>query len=533
MRTFARFLFALFALKQPLTAKTAKKEDAKVRKELRILLTLNVKNGASVVIVALVKKLWLITGASVREQARWAKQHLYTLLILSPLVFGMSYMTISRMAEEAPAWQPSLWGSFLIFFTLVGGIIGLSLTRASSEIYHLRRPESVLDALPVSLATHLHGALLKRLTRTAVIAVLATGARALLGAGGLFDAAVLLPFLFFITVTSLAETLSALNWIHWAHTKSRVVALTALLAVIVSAMLAALLLLLIVRPSVLPVWSSRWLIFGGVGWTLALYFLIRMLHERWRGLDIEYAKRLQAGSSLSAFGARVLQKRFERAVAVQLARDLQLTLRAFSSAVYVALFISILLLAALLAVLTTGLLPPLESVPGWFEATWMPSVIAAKIACVLMSATCAMLVAVLVAYQLPYFWLERAAGATGRQMWETKLWYARLVSLPVPLIVWLVSLLSGTVPLFYALPLLAECVWLWWLVSTLFGALAFETPERPELAIVLMISAGATFGLFVSVFWPIGIVLYAMNVIRGISERGHGRANYCLLTEGD
>jgi len=163
----------------------------------------------------------------------------------------------------------------------------------------------------------------------------------------------------------------------------------------------------------------------------------------------------------------------------------------------------------------------------------LPSVMAAKIACVLVSASGAILVSVLVAYQLPHFWLERAVGAGGKQMWETKLWYARLVSLHAPVIVWLLSLLTGTVPLFYAVPLLAECVWLWWLVSTLAGALAFEVPDRPELAIVLMISSAVVFGLFVSTFWPIGIALYAMNVIRGLSERGHGRANYCLLTEGD
>ena len=87
--------------------------------------------------------------------------------------------------------------------------------------------------------------------------------------------------------------------------------------------------------------------------------------------------------------------------------------------------------------------------------------------------------------------------------------------------------------MFYAVPLLLECLWEWWLVSTLIGALAFEIPDRPELAIVLMISFGAMFGLFVTIFWPIGIVLFALNGIRGLTIRGHARANFCLLTEGD
>jgi hypothetical protein len=357
--------------------------------------------------------------------------------------------------------------------------------------------------------------------------------RALAGAGRLFDAAVLLPLACFILITALAEVFAALSWIHWGHTKNSLAAAGALLTGIVSAMCAGVLLLLILRPVVLPVGSGRWIILCGAVWAVLLYLLTRVLHGRWRASDIEYAKRLQAGGKLSAFGARFLTRRFERAVAVQLARDLQLTLRAFSSAVYVALFIFALLLAALLTVLVTGWLPEAAAEPGWFDATWLPAVMAVKIACVLASAACSILVAVLVAYQLPHFWLERATGASGKQMWETKLWYARLVSLLSPLAVWLISLMTGAVPLFYALPLLAECIWLWWLVSTLIGSLAFETPDRPELAIVLMISSGAVFGLFVTIFWPIGFVPFATNVIRSLTERGAGRAKYCLMTEGD
>lgn len=479
------------------------------------------------------KKLRLVIGASVREQVRWAGQHLYTLLILSPLVFGISYATVSRLAEEAPAWQPSFRLSLLLCAGFVYSLIGLSLTRASTEIYHLRRPESVLDALPVPLSTQLHAACSKRIARAALFGLLILIVRALAGAGRFTDVSVLPPLACLILIIALAEIFTALNWIHWGHTKNSLAAVGAMLTGIVSAMLAGLLLLRMLRPAVLPVGINRWLVACGAVCMVALYLLTRVLHERWRASDIEYAKRLQAGGKLSVFGARLLTRRFERAVAVPLARDLQLTLRAFSSAVYVALFMFVLMLVVLITVLITGWLPVAASVPGWFDATWLPSVMAAKITCVLASASCSILVAVLVAYQLPHFWLERATGATGKQMWETKLWYARLLSLPSPLIVWLISMASGTVPLFYALPLLAECVWLWWLVSLLIGSLAFEVPDRPELAIVLMISSGAVFGLFVTLFWPIGLVPFATNVIRGLTERGHRRAKFCLMTEGD
>lgn len=479
------------------------------------------------------KKLKLVIGASLREQMRWAGQHLYTLLILSPLVFGISYMTVSRLADEAPQWQPTLRLSLILSVVFVLSLVGLSLTRAIGEIYHLRRPESLLDAMPLSFETLLHAALLKRVTRILVLGLVLLIARALFSTGTVFDTSALLPLLLFIALTALAQTLAAVNWIHWGHTKNKVAAMGAMLSILLSATLAGLLLVNILRPGMSAGWNKNWLLIIGFVWLIVLYFLTLVSHQRWRASDIEFAKRIQAGNRLSAFGSSFLEKKFERGVAVQLARDLQLTFRGFSSAVYVALFISVLLLATLATVLMTGWLPAATAEAGWFEATWLPSVMAAKIASVMVSAACATLVAVLVAYQLPYLWLERAAGATGRQMWETKLWYARLVSLFSPLLVWLVALLSGTVPLFYAVPLLLECVWLWWLVSTLTGALAFEVPDRPELAIVLMISSAAVFGLFVTLFWPIGIALYALNLIRGLIDRGHARANYCLILEGD
>lgn len=479
------------------------------------------------------KKLILVIGASARDQLRWAVEHLYTLLILTPLVIGILYATVSRLASEAPTWQPSFQLSLSISAVFVLSLIGLSLTRAAAEIFHLRRPESMLDPLPVSLSTQLHAALLKRIARTVVVALVVLTVRALTGIEKTTGTPVLLPLSLLILVIALTEALSALNWIHWGHARSKFVAASSVLAVVFSSVLAGLLLVMMLRPLIVPVWIGRWLIMSGGLWVIFLYVLTRDVHRRWRASDIEYAKRLQAGSSLGVFGAGFLQRRFRRAVAMQVARDLQLTLRAFSSVVYVALFMFVLLLIVLVTVLTTGWLSTVAAVPGWFEVTWLPTVLAVKITCVLATASCSILVAVLVTYQLPYFWLERAVGTTAKDMWETKLLYTRVVSVAAPGVAWLIAVLSGTVPLSYALPLLLECFWLWWIVSTLIGALAFEIPDRPELAIVLMISFGAMVGLLVAVFWPVGIVLFALNGIRGLTLRGHSRAAFCLITEGD
>lgn len=168
---------------------------------------------------------------------------------------------------------------------------------------------------------------------------------------------------------------------------------------------------------------------------------------------------------------------------------------------------------------------------GWFEATWLPGVLAVKIASVLAAVSLIALVPVLVAHESAHVWLERAVGVKGAEVWRAKLWYARLVSLPAPVAAWIVGALSGEVAGFYLLPLLGELVWLWWLVSTLAGSLAFETPEQPGLALVLMCCIGLAAGGFVAFLWPMGLAVYAMGMDQ-IRMRGQHRAHLYLYAEG-
>jgi hypothetical protein len=187
---------------------------------------------------------------------------------------------------------------------------------------------------------------------------------------------------------------------------------------------------------------------------------------------------------------------------------------------------------ALITTLTTEGLPPPVHEPAWLDATWLPQVIAIKAACVLVVVTLASLLPVLIAYELPHMWLERAAGTTGLDLLRAKIWYARLVTTPAPLIIWCAGSLTGTSPVYYALPLLAECLWLWWLVSSLMGALSFEMPTRPDLAIIVIGTLGLALGLVAAALWPVGLLLYpyAMN---SLGERGRHPARYYLITEGE
>jgi hypothetical protein len=247
---------------------------------------------------------------------------------------------------------------------------------------------------------------------------------------------------------------------------------------------------------------------------------------------MEYARRLQSPNRFSVVSARVIERRFSPKVAAQLARDLQLTLRAFSSAVYVALAIFALWVAILVALLAAGALPQYKVSEGFLEMSWLPASMAIKFACVFATVSLASLVSVLIAYELPMMWLERATGVTGLDILQAKLWYARIVSLPAPVIVWAAGTLTGKSPFAYAAPLLAECLMLWLLVSTVMGGMSFEIPNRPGLALIIMIIMGVAAGLMASLLWIVALLIY-VQAKDTLTKRGRHRARYYLITEGD
>jgi hypothetical protein len=474
----------------------------------------------------------LILGAGLVEGARWAREHLYTLLVLSPLVLGMTYVGVGRMLGEEAGWRPSRAAAAALAAGACACLIALSMSRASVELYHLRRPETLFDALPVAADAHLYAALARRAARTAAAAVVALVARKLLG-GELFDVWLVGECALFVALVAAGEVLAALEWIHWAHRREVGHALVALAALAACAGVAGLLLLLIVRPGMMPQGVRPAAVFAGAGvLTTTLLLLAFALHRRWRTPDSEFAKRLGARDRRGLTGEWAA-RRFgaSPAVAAQFARDLQLTLRGFSSAVYVAAGVAALFVVVLAAVLTAGWLPPNAATASWLDATWLPKVLAVKFAGVLASVSLVSLVPVLVAHQTPHLWLERATGVAPADVWRAKLWYARAVSLPAPLAVWVAGVLCGASPVFYALPLLAENLWAWWIVSTLAGGLAYEMPDEPGLSLVLIACVALGAGGFVAFLWPMGLALYAMGLPQ-MFMRGQHRAHLHLRDEG-
>lgn len=476
-------------------------------------------------------KLRLILGASFRSQLRWAGEHIYYWLVLGPVIIGFTTLTVARVVDNLSVWQPAPATVIAAAIAFEFALVALSLSRATAEIYHLRRPEAYFDALPVDAGLHLHAGMAARSGRTAIVAAAAIVAHWMAGAGWI-EAANGLPLALFILLTSLAETFAALNWIHWGHTKQKGVAGAALLLLFPAAIASGLLLATVVKDDLFSASLQLWLMTVAALLAVVIYAVARRQHDIWRAADIEYARRLQSASRLRLISIEGLRRRFSYVAAAQLARDLQLTLRGFSSAVYVVAGIVILLMAGLATALLTSLLSPAAANGGWLDLTWTPQALAIKSACALMVAVLVALVPLLVAYELPMMWVERATAVTGLDLCAAKLGYARAVSLPAPLAAWLVGALTGQVPLIYLLPLLAECLWLWWMMSSLAGWLAFEMPARPGLALIVTTTAGLATASLAVIFWPAGLIIHVQTT-HSLSDRGRHMARLFLLTGDD
>lgn len=465
-------------------------------------------------------QLRLIAGAWLLEGGRWARENLYALLVLGPLVLGMTYFGVGRMVREA-AWSPTEAQTLAAGVLAAACLVALSLSRASVEVYHVRRPEWVLDALPVTLGAQLSAALARRAAHACAAGATALVLRWL--AGGSFGTQVFATAVLLVCVLASGEVLSALVWVRWSHRRGVVRAGALAASVAACALAAGELLASVVRPDELRLLGRTYLFACGALTAVAQAALAFALHARWRAADSEFAKRLGARERWGGFVERLAQRACggREELAAQLARDLRLVLRGFSSAAYAAAGVAALVIVLLVALLAGGVLAEGQA-EGFGSMTWLPRVLAVKFACVLAVAALASLVPVLVAHQEPHLWLERSVGLKGEDAWRAKLYLARVVTAPAAAAAWVAGSLCGAVPAAYALPLLAECVWLWWLVSTAAGGLAFEMPEQPGLALILVLCAALAAGGLTAFLWPIGLAIYGFAVqplcLRGVER---------------
>jgi hypothetical protein len=472
----------------------------------------------------------LILAATTKDQFRWARQHLYFLLVLGPIVLSATYLIVTSLADRGTGFDLPIPASLVVMTAAQAALVALSLSRASSEIFHIRRPEGFLESMPVTLDMHLYVAVGSRILRTAFAAALVLIARWLIGGSGSLSAVVFTSAAVWTLITAISETWGALNWIHWSHKKGPVIAATALLTMLVSVSLGGILFLLTtLNPQGFQGFTRWWVNVAGVAWTAAVYLMLRESHRRWRSGDVEFAQRLQPLARWS-LSANRFTRRLGPIVSALLVRDLQLTVRGFSSAVYVTIGLAALWMLALAAVLASRVVA-LDPHTG-FDVPLFPESMAIKVACVLATASLAALTLLLVAYEVPTLWLERAVGAAGLDICRAKIWYARIVSLPALMATSVVAGGAGAAPLSEMARLIAECMLLWWLVSSFIGVLSFETPARPGIAMLTVVSIATAVGLVSASLWPFGAIIYVFT-FGSLLNRARERARYFLITGDD
>src|SRR2546423_14915157 len=92
-------------------------------------------------------QLRLIAGAWAVEGLRWARQNLYAVLVLTPLVLGMTYFGVGRTVRESE-WRASEAQVGVFSAAAAARLLAPSASRAGREIYLARRAEAPVDAPP-------------------------------------------------------------------------------------------------------------------------------------------------------------------------------------------------------------------------------------------------------------------------------------------------------------------------------------------------------------------------------------------------
>src|SRR5215213_9330075 len=198
----------------------------------------------------------------------------------------MTYLGVGRMVREAE-WSPTESQTLVAAVLAAACLVALSLSRASVEVYHVRRPEWVLDALPVSKVTQLSAALVLRAGHASAVGVTALVLRWL--AGGSFGAPVFASAVLLVCVLTSGAVLSALVWVRWSHRRGAARALALVGSVVACAAAAGALLASVVRPDGVASVGRTSLFACGALTAAAQGALAFAVHARWRAADAEFA----------------------------------------------------------------------------------------------------------------------------------------------------------------------------------------------------------------------------------------------------
>jgi hypothetical protein len=477
---------------------------------------------------------------------RRVKDNFFTLFVLGPLILGFVYLIAVPYLRALALGVYSVPPRGAAELSVAGLIFLFLLAPASSvaaEFYPLQSPDSYLDSLPISNGWRFCELALFRAAKNLPIVV----------ALGIFDYLIgriagrpahlsdlclqlLLPALLQLTGLQILIVLLAA---HYGFLKlSRMLPMFGVLFTIAALIPAA------APIALFPIAGIKGLLLALVGrWfgstelgfarsslpiavaLAAIYFVAAFLaYRRWRINDREAVERaISTRSELPGLSKLVnlFERRAGAQVAAMLYRDLILTFRFFSSAVYLSIGVAFLFEVGLIVFCLN------------YIREGEPFEIAVQAACALASFALASLSAALVKHQLAFISIERSLPVHGIEMYHDKLWYSRILSLPAPLISFVLALILGSLDLQSAGFLLFKLLLVWILVASLVGALAFEIASRPGLAIPFAAITSLSIASLTIRLWWLWIILYPY-IMDKLEMRARERA-YILLKgiEGD
>lgn len=230
-----------------------------------------------------------------------------------------------------------------------------------------------------------------------------------------------------------------------------------------------------------------------------------LIYQRWATSDAEVVEDLLSRNQRAPFINQLLsliERLYGAKIRQLVGRDLLLSLRSFSAAVYISLTLAITFQIALIAVVRR------------YQLTGENLELTILAAGTLSIFCLAALTPALIRYQLAFLWLERSLPVEKEDIYTSKLCYSQIISLPAVVTTTIFALLlgigSGTPFLSFKLLLI------WWLVASFVGALSFEIITRPSLAIPFIAIGSLSMGSLVIRFWWIWFIIYPflMNYLR-------------------
>ncbi len=469
------------------------------------------------------------------QAIRLSLENLYTLFLLGPAIALFVYLIVEpylqAMADgvyQAPSVQQmEIAGSALLLLALL-----YPISTVAAELYPVQSADSYLDSLPLSLAQRYTSVLLIRLGKNLplilIIAILVCATA--LKRGTVPDPVALAVnlALIWLQLAALQSVLAVFGAHYEMLDGLRLLPiaglyLAAALYVAAYLPLAGALDAFICLAKSLFTGDLQTPLPARIAFSLTITSLSMAVsflgYRKWAITDRDAVERHLSQTATIPLVERLasgIERRWGAQVAHQLGRDLLLTFRFFSSSVYLSVAS-----AALFEVAVVVFATRYSNVGAEFE-------IAVQAACASATFALSALAVAMVRYQMRFFALERPLPLHAADLYQGKLLYARLVSLPVPICTAILSLIVGDLSLADVGMLVLKLLLVWLLVASIVGGLVFEMASRPVLAIPFIAIASLSIASLTIRLWWLWVIIYPYLTDK-LEARGRQRAYLYLI----